>query len=80
MSDEVKQEIAALRAQVEYHSNRYYNLDDPEIEDFEYDKLLHRLMDQSHDAACSSHLLDCLRVLDCYRHSTAPSEPLRWPL
>ena len=45
MRDPVQQEIESLRAQVEYHSRRYYDLDDPEISDFEYDRLLHRLME-----------------------------------
>lgn len=43
--DPVLEQILSLRAQVEYHSNRYYNLDDPEISDFEYDKLFHQLLD-----------------------------------
>ena len=37
--------IDALRETLEYHMHRYYVLDDPEIEDYEYDKLLHELMD-----------------------------------
>ena len=43
--DPVLEQILSLRAQVEYHSNRYYNLDDPEISDLEYDKLFHQLLD-----------------------------------
>lgn len=43
--DPVLEQILSLRAQVEYHSSRYYNLDDPEISDFEYDKLFHQLLD-----------------------------------
>lgn len=43
--DPILEEIEDLRRQVEYHSHRYYDLDDPEIDDFAYDKLLHRLMD-----------------------------------
>lgn len=35
--------IRALRAQLEYHAKRYYELDDPEITDFEYDMLLREL-------------------------------------
>lgn len=34
---------AALREQIEYHNNRYYVLDDPEIPDAEYDRLLREL-------------------------------------
>ena len=43
--DPILEQIESLRAQVEYHSNRYYNLDDPEISDLEYDKLFHQLLD-----------------------------------
>ena len=42
--DQILQEIEALRRQLEYHSHRYYDLDDPEISDYEYDQMLHRLM------------------------------------
>src|SRR5574344_2005800 len=40
---EVKKELAALRKEIRYHNNRYYNLDDPEISDYEYDQLMLRL-------------------------------------
>jgi len=43
--DPILEQIEQLRAQVEYHADRYYNLDDPEITDFEYDKLFHQLLD-----------------------------------
>ena len=43
MMADIKKEIEDLRSLIEYHSNRYYNLDDPEIEDFEYDALMNRL-------------------------------------
>ncbi len=36
-------EILELRTQIEYHSNRYYNEDAPEISDYEYDMLTQRL-------------------------------------
>ena len=38
-----KQRIAELRQQVEYHANRYYDDDSPEISDFEYDMLMNEL-------------------------------------
>lgn len=38
-------EIKKLRQQIEYHSNRYYNMDEPEITDYEYDILMQRLKD-----------------------------------
>lgn len=44
MSEEsAKERIAYLYKTIAYHSNRYYNDDDPEIEDFEYDALMNEL-------------------------------------
>ncbi len=40
---EVWQEIAQLREKINYHNTRYYDLDTPEITDFEYDALMRRL-------------------------------------
>ncbi|HNU86099.1 MAG: NAD-dependent DNA ligase LigA [Pseudomonadota bacterium] len=37
--------IHELRDLIEYHNRRYYQLDDPEISDAEYDRLLRELMD-----------------------------------
>jgi DNA ligase (NAD+) len=37
------EDYKALKAQIEYHMNRYYNMDEPEISDFEYDKLMQTL-------------------------------------
>ncbi|MBR5991191.1 MAG: NAD-dependent DNA ligase LigA, partial [Clostridia bacterium] len=41
--NEARQKIEELRRVLNYHSNRYYNDDDPEIEDFEYDALSNEL-------------------------------------
>ena len=30
---DIKEEVKTLREQIEYHSNRYYNMDAPEITD-----------------------------------------------
>ena len=38
-----EQRIAELRKQIEYHSNRYYNEDSPEILDYEFDQLMQEL-------------------------------------
>lgn len=38
-----EKEIARLREQVRYHSQKYYTEDDPEISDFEYDQLYRSL-------------------------------------
>jgi DNA ligase (NAD+) len=40
---EIKNEIEELRKQIQYHNDRYYNQDDPEISDYEYDQLSLRL-------------------------------------
>ena len=40
---DIKEEVKTLREQIEYHSNRYYNMDAPEITDYEYDMLMQRL-------------------------------------
>lgn len=39
----VERELEGLREQIRYHSRKYYTEDDPEISDFEYDKLYRRL-------------------------------------
>lgn len=43
MSD-VESRIVELKKQLQYHSDRYYNQDNPEIEDYEYDQLMHELI------------------------------------
>lgn len=35
--------IEELRKQIEYHNNRYYNMDSPEITDYEYDMMMQEL-------------------------------------
>ena len=45
MTDTVAQRAEELRRQLEYHGHRYYVLDDPEISDADYDKLLNELRD-----------------------------------
>lgn len=40
---DVKQEIEKLRSEINYHNDRYYNQDNPEISDYEYDQLMLRL-------------------------------------
>lgn len=43
--DQAKTEIQKLREQLNYHSYRYYVLDDPEISDAEYDRLFRKLQE-----------------------------------
>ncbi len=40
---DIKKRIEELRTQIEYHNNRYYNEDNPEITDYEYDMLMQEL-------------------------------------
>ncbi|MFC6648304.1 DNA ligase LigA-related protein [Paenibacillus rhizoplanae] len=39
----VKERIENLRLQIKYHNEKYYDMDQPEIEDFEYDVLVNEL-------------------------------------
>lgn len=41
--EQVQTQMDELRRKIEYHSNRYYNMDDPEITDYEYDMLMQQL-------------------------------------
>jgi DNA ligase (NAD+) len=41
----VEKEIEKLRAEMRYHEHCYYVQDDPEISDFEFDKMMRRLQD-----------------------------------
>lgn len=42
---EMRKKAQQLRDIINYHNKKYYENDEPEIEDFEYDKLLHQLID-----------------------------------
>lgn len=46
---EVRRRVHELREQLEYHNYRYYVLDDPEIPDSSYDRLLRELETLEHD-------------------------------
>ena len=43
ISEHVRQRVAELREQIDYHNYRYYRLDDPEISDAAYDALFQEL-------------------------------------
>lgn len=43
LDNNIEAEISALRSQIEYHTDLYYQKDAPEISDFEFDQLLERL-------------------------------------
>ena len=41
---EIEKRIEDLKETIRYHSNRYYNDDAPEIEDYEYDMMMRELI------------------------------------
>jgi len=43
-AESARKNIEDLKARIEYHNRRYYQLDDPEISDAEYDSLLQELI------------------------------------
>lgn len=45
LMEQILSEIESLRKQLRYHSDRYYNDDAPEIEDYEYDMMMRRLQE-----------------------------------
>ena len=45
MSEDIRRKMRELEKQVEHHMHLYYDLDAPELEDYEYDRLIHSLMD-----------------------------------
>src|SRR2546425_11912621 len=45
MAASLEKEIEKLRDEIRYHEHRYYVLNDPEISDFEFDKLMRRLQE-----------------------------------
>ncbi len=47
---DLQQKIEALRDKIRYHEHRYYVLDDPEISDAEFDRLMDQLIDAGVEA------------------------------
>ena len=47
--ESARDEVRLLSEQLRHHNYRYYVLDDPEIDDFEYDQLLRRLQHLEHE-------------------------------
>ncbi len=43
MAAEAKTKIEELKKKIEYHSNLYYNEDNPEITDYEFDQMMQEL-------------------------------------
>jgi DNA ligase (NAD+) len=53
--EQLATEAESLREQINHHNYRYYVLDDPEITDAEYDRLMRRLeeLEQAHPEICA---------------------------
>ena len=51
---ELLQEYSELKKTIDYHMDRYYNQDEPEISDYEYDKLMIRLKEIGYDSIFTS--------------------------
>lgn len=49
-----KEELENLKKQIEYHNNRYYNLDSPEISDYDYDMLYARFKELEKELGVSA--------------------------
>lgn len=45
MAKSLEKEVAKLREEIRHHEYRYYVLSDPEISDFDFDKLMRRLQE-----------------------------------
>jgi DNA ligase (NAD+) len=43
VSEAIKKRVEKLREEIEYHNYRYYILDQPEISDAQYDRLMREL-------------------------------------
>lgn len=46
---QARERIKELKVQIEYHSNQYYNMDNPKISDYEYDQLMQKLKSLERD-------------------------------
>lgn len=57
---DVRKESVALTEQLEYHNYRYYHLDDPEITDSEYDRLIEKLaaLEKNSSRVCNGGFTD----------------------
>lgn len=54
---ELLQEYSELKKTIDYHMDRYYNQDEPEISDYEYDKLMIRLKEIEKNILNGLHLI-----------------------
>ena len=60
---EIQEKIEALRKEIEYHVERYYNQDDPEITDYEYDQKMNELkrLEREHPELSLIHISEPTR-------------------
>lgn len=50
-----EEQIKNLREQIAYHSDRYYNQDNPEISDYEFDQLMLELKRLEREPSRAGH-------------------------
>lgn len=50
-----EEQITKLREQIAYHSDRYYNQDNPEISDYEFDQLMLELKRLEREPSRTGH-------------------------
>ena len=56
--EQVQTQIDGLRRKIEYHSNRYYNMDDPEITDLRNSNSIPMIMKEHSAVTCVSETWD----------------------
>ncbi len=49
VTETLKKRVEKLREEIEYHNYRYYVLDQPEISDAQYDRLMRKFQDLEKD-------------------------------
>ena len=52
---DLQRTLASLRDKIRYHEHRYYVLDDPELSDAEFDRLMDELIDARGEASRADH-------------------------
>ena len=63
----MNQRIEELRKIIAYHSDRYYNMDDPEITDYEYDQLMQELKELEKEQEKAADKKDGKKSLQIHR-------------
>jgi DNA ligase (NAD+) len=64
VTDALKKRVEKLREEIEYHNYRYYVLDQPEVSDAQYDRMMREVekLEEQYPGLRSPNLL-CQKVL-----------------